>query len=487
MTRRQTAILFYGIGAAFIALNMVFIASELLWLMGIPVALAVALLTFVALDKLFLIITFLTPLSINLLNSNFGFGLNLPTEPLIFGAMLMFFYKIFDKGEYDKRVLSHPITWAIFFNLMWILVTTVSSSMPLVSFKFLLARLWFVTVFYFLAVKIFARYENIKRFLWLYTFAMMVTVVYTIARHAAWGFEEKPAHWVMEPFYNDHTAYGAILAMFYPVVIGFLFNGRMNLFLRALLLGLFTVLTVGIVLSYTRAAWVSLAAVFAIYLVMFLRIRFSTLVIIGSAFLIVIAGSWTQIMMKLEKNDTESSQDLGKHLQSVTNVSSDASNLERINRWQSALRMFRDRPVFGWGPGTYMFNYAPYQFSYEKTIISTNNADGGNAHSEYIGPLAEEGVLGLLTFLWVIGITIYTGVILFPKVKDKEVRMVLQTTMLGLITYYIHGTLNNFLDTDKASVPFWGFTAIIVAIALYHKEWEAQKEQKKLNNNNPNT
>jgi O-antigen ligase len=137
--------------------------------------------------------------------------------------------------------------------------------------------------------------------------------------------------------------------------------------------------------------------------------------------------------------------------------------------------MFRERPVFGWGPGTYMFNYAPFQFSYEKTIISTNNADGGNAHSEYIGPLAEEGVLGLLTFVWIIAVTIYTAVILFPKVKDKEVRMVLQCTMLGLITYYIHGSLNNFLDTDKASVPFWGFTAIIVAIALYHEEWEKRK------------
>jgi O-antigen ligase len=477
MTQRRTIILFYGIGAAFIALNAVFIAAEWLWLIGLPVALAVLLLSFVALDKLFLLVTFLTPLSVNLINRGFGFGLNLPTEPLIFGAMLMFFYKIFDKGEYDKRVLSHPITWAIFFNLIWIGVTSVASSLPLVSFKFLLARIWFVTVFYFLATKLFADYKNIKRFLWLYIFAMMITVVYTIARHAAWGFEEKPAHWVMEPFYNDHTAYGAILAMFYPLVIGFLFNGRMNLFLRALLLGLFTVLTLGIILSYTRAAWVSLAAVFAIYLVMFLRIRFASLLIVGVFVSVIVIGSWSQIMMKLEKNDTESSQDLGKHLQSVTNVSSDASNLERINRWQSALRMFRERPVFGWGPGTYMFNYAPFQFSYEKTIISTNNADGGNAHSEYIGPLAEEGVLGLLTFVWIIAVTIYTAVILFPKVKDKEVRMVLQCTMLGLITYYIHGSLNNFLDTDKASVPFWGFTAIILAIALYHEEWEKKKTE----------
>jgi hypothetical protein len=37
---------------------------------------------------------------------------------------------------------------------------------------------------------------------------------------------------------------------------------------------------------------------------------------------------------------------------------------------------------------------------------------------------------------------------------------------LGLVTYYLHGILNNFLDLDKASVPFWGFTAMVVLYDL---------------------
>jgi putative inorganic carbon (HCO3(-)) transporter len=42
--------------------------------------------------------------------------------------------------------------------------------------------------------------------------------------------------------------------------------------------------------------------------------------------------------------------------------------------------------------------------------------------------------------------------------------------LLGLITYFIHGAMNNFLDTDKASVPFWGFVAILVALDVYHNK-----------------
>jgi hypothetical protein len=47
--------------------------------------------------------------------------------------------------------------------------------------------------------------------------------------------------------------------------------------------------------------------------------------------------------------------------------------------------------------------------------------------------------------------------------------------VVGLISYYIHGFLNNFLDTDKASVPVWGFMAILVALRLYHYNIPAKK------------
>ena len=50
-----------------------------------------------------------------------------------------------------------------------------------------------------------------------------------------------------------------------------------------------------------------------------------------------------------------------------------------------------------------------------------------------------------------------------PDGTDK--RMV-GAALFGLISYYVHGTINNFLDLDKASVPFWGFTAMIVVMDL---------------------
>ena len=161
-----------------------------------------------------------------------------------------------------------------------------------------------------------------------------------------------------------------------------------------------------------------------------------------------------------------------EHVKSISNVATDASNMERLNRWSCAWRMFKEKPVFGWGPGTYMFKYAPLQLEREKTEISTNAATLGNAHSEYIGPLAESGFLGTISFLAIVLTTLFTGLRNWVRTRDRATKILSLSLMLGLITYYLHGLLNNFLDTDKASVLFWGFTAALVAINVYHRDPE---------------
>jgi O-antigen ligase len=170
------------------------------------------------------------------------------------------------------------------------------------------------------------------------------------------------------------------------------------------------------------------------------------------------------VMMKMEGNRQDSSDNLGKHIESISNISTDASNLERLNRWSCAIRMFEEKPVFGFGPGTYMFQYAPYQKASERTIISTNAANGGNAHSEYLGPLSEEGFLGGALMLMLVIASIAVGVRAYHKQTDAELKMVALTVLIGLITYFLHVTMNNFLDTDKASAGVWGFMAILVAL-----------------------
>lgn len=461
----------YALSGIFILVNTLLIGYEFYWFNIFPAILLVGLLALLSMDRLMYVIIFLTPLSITLKDvEGFGVAVSLPTEPMLLGVTLLFLFKYLYEGKYDEKVMRHPITIAILFNLGWMLITTLTSEMPFVSFKYFMARLWFVIPFYFVAVKLFTTKTRISSYIWAYIISFSIVIIYTIVRHAFEGFREQPAHVAMVPFYNDHTSYGAMLAMYIPVLFLFLkwpdFTRTQKLF-TWILLFLFVAATI---LSYTRAAWVSLIAAFGAFLILKFRIRTSFVAFMAAGAVILFFVFENKIVMKLEKNKKASSTDLADHVQSISNISTDASNLERINRWASAMRMFQERPFFGWGPGTYMFQYAPFQFSYEKTSISTNAGDRGNAHSEYIGPLAEQGVIGLLSVLFLIGTVFWCGVRLYKRLDDRILKGLVLCVMLGLLTYIVHGTLNNFLDTDKASGPFWGFIAIIVAIDIYTAE-----------------
>ena len=460
----------FGICGLFLVFNAIFIANEMYWFVLLPFLGFILLLYITSLDKVLLLIAFLTPLAVDLKDHDVGIGLSLPTEPLLAGVLVLFFFKIFYDQYFDRKIFRHPVTLAIIFYLVWILITTITSERPLVSFKFLVARLWFIVPFYFLGTQLFKDIKNIKIFCWLYTISLVIVVIYTTIRHSQFGFSEQVGHWIMDPFYNDHTAYGAMLAFFLPVIFGFMFDKEYSNVQRFFTFIVFVILFIGLYLSYCRAAWLGFAASLGVFMIIKLKIKFKYIAFSFISLLVLFLLLRTDIINKMEKNRQDTSGKLVEHLQSMSNISTDASNLERINRWTSALRMFKERPFFGFGPGTYQFCYAPYQYSYEKTIISTNAGNRGNAHSEYIGPLAETGVFGSLSVILIAIFVVYTSVKVYRTATDKKVKLLSLLTLMGLMTYYIHGFLNNFLDTDKAAVPFWGFVAITVALDVYHNK-----------------
>ncbi|MCC6399706.1 MAG: hypothetical protein IT227_03005 [Flavobacteriales bacterium] len=132
---------------AFVLLNLLQTANDMPWLALLPAALIAVWAMLAAADKLLLFIVFATPLSINLEQLDLGgIGISLPTEPLMVGLTVLFLLKVaLEKGVIAPGVLRHPITGIIVAQLVWMTACIVPSAMPLVSFKFLLARLWFVT------------------------------------------------------------------------------------------------------------------------------------------------------------------------------------------------------------------------------------------------------------------------------------------------------------------------------------------------------
>lgn len=461
----------------FIAILGTGIFFEFYYVLLLPMLFVVFWAAFYKLQYLIFFVAFCTPFSLNLEGSDLGgVGVYLPTEPVLFGMLILFIFKALSGKSIDTKIYTHPISLLIYVYLTWMMLTSITSEIPLVSFKFLINKMWFIVPLFFIAAHIFSETKKIRLFILCYLFPLFGVIIYTVIRHSQFGFDKDSSHWVMEPLFKDHTSYGAVLAMFLPAIIGLLLKKKMNLLLRVLLSLGFIILVVGLILSYTRAAWLSIIAAAVVLGFMLLRIRVSTIYLSLIVSTSIVAVSWENISVMLQKNKQESSDKLEEHVSSISNVSSDASNLERLNRWHCAFEMFKERPVVGWGPGTYQFVYAPFQRSTDRTIISTNQGDGGNAHSEYLGPLCEQGLPGMLIMIVLVVMVTNLSFRLFYTISDYDTKVLVASLYLGLLTYFVHGVLNNYLDTDKASVPFWGFIAALVAIDLYHKQNSTKPE-----------
>ncbi len=435
----------------------------------LPVILLFLTLLFFSLRQLFLLLIFLAPLSIPLYRivPGLSFDFWFPTEPIILCILVILILKSLKERYFDNQLMNHPVFWAILLYLGWIFICIIPSEMPLVSLKYLLVRLWFIGVFFYIGYILFkSELRYFKIFLWCFVLGLLVVVTISLIKHIGLGiFNEKAAHGTSAPFFIDHTSYGATIAIILPVLISLMVISK-KISGKLVLSGLTLFFTIALIFSYSRAAWLSVAVAIAVWFVWYLRIRFSILI---AGFIIVVSlliSFQLEIGQWLSSNTTDSSGNLKEHLNSALNVSTDASNLERINRWSSAVRMFNERPLFGWGPGTYMFYYAPFQRSYQKTIISTNFGTGGNAHSEYLGLLADSGIIALLGYILILIFVFYRGFTLSRKIEDKNIRILIIGALLGIVTYAIHGFLNDFLDSDKIAAPFWGFIAFIVAMDI---------------------
>jgi len=462
---------FYIISAIFLIVNSIAIAFGFFWIGILPLIFVILLLGILRIDILILFIVFLVPLSVTVLDVIGGMGLTLPDEPFIICLCGLVIFKYIIDGTYDYRVFKHPIAIAILVNLTWIMITSFTSTEKIVSLKFLASRFWYVVVFYFLAVVLFKKFKNISSYLWLYIIPLVGVIIFTLFKHSEDSFSQRASFEIMQPFYEAHGVYSAAIAFFIPIVLLFIvfaFNIKLNFTLFVISIPVLITLVLGLIFSFTRAAWLSVAVSMVFSLFFVFRVRFYTIIILLAAIIMVVIINQDDIIYRLSLNKQNSAEGIEQHLESISNINNDQSNLERVNRWVAAINMSKVKPIFGFGPGTYPFKYAVYQDPDFETEITTHFGDQGHAHSEYLNPLAESGWIGMLTWMAILFFVFKTGFQLIYNATNIKVKVFAAAILLGLVTYLVHGIVNAYSDQDKIAVLLWGSFAIITALEMYH-------------------
>jgi putative inorganic carbon (HCO3(-)) transporter len=459
----------YAFSAIFIVASIAALIFEFYFILLFPLVLAFGFVLVTKPTYILYFLAFSTPLSVHLIEERIStINLSMPTEPLIILMFVGVLLLLVKSKTLNHAELKTALSILILADFTWLIVTSITSEMPLISAKYVMSKAWYLVVFYFLLTKVFKNERVAKIFVWSFIVACFILASYTLFNHAQGSFTRNYAYTAMRPFLPDHGMYAACISFVVPVLFVFTFHGskfNYSLPFRMVCFGLLLFFIFAVALSFTRASWLSLVIAIGVYFLLRIKFNFKFLVPLVLVVVGVVFANIDSLLTDLSRNKKESDDNIENHLQSVSNVSSDPSNLERLNRWGSGIRMWEERPVVGFGPGTYTFMYGTRQLPHEMTIISTNAGSLGGIHSEYLRPLAESGTLGLL-FIVCIAFTVFSLGFKHNRTLTGQSKYLSMAVFLGLVTYFAHGVLNNYSEFDKIAVPLYSFMAILTAIEI---------------------
>lgn len=160
-----------------------------------------------------------------------------------------------------------------------------------------------------------------------------------------------------------------------------------------------------------------------------------------------------------------------------TLYSGDTTGNGRIYLWEKAIEMFNQKPLFGYGYGTYN-TYTKYS----GVLLSATGEWNAYAHNIYYQMLGEIGIVGTIIFLTIIFDMAIQGFKLYLKRKKLSAQD-MQLLFIGLsiiILNVIYGYSGNpIYYTNQAFLFFWGGSIILYLRYKYYFKKERIKSNEK--------
>jgi putative inorganic carbon (hco3(-)) transporter len=396
-------------------------------------------------------------------------SLSIPSDVIAAALMLIYGIRLIAHPNIQWRFLKHPISVMLIIWLVWMFVTSFTSTIPLVSFKYFISTLWFVIGFYTLSGIFFREQEQMFRFYSITAPALLAVIVYTLVLHGMHGFTHEASYTISRPFYIEHTVYGGSIALFFPAFFLLSFSHYISPGWKFFWRCASVILFLGIILSYTRASWLGMIAGMGLMFLLYNWGWLKKLIPVVTGVLIIALFYFiTQLAQYNFREVNKHDDGLIHRITSIFDTKTDDSNKERINRWTAAINMAKEKPVMGHGPGTYAMLYAPYQESRQLTIISTMHGDQGTTHNEYLLAASEMGVLGAIIIFGLFLATLIRGIKGFFQAPNAQQRLLYAAAICGLTTYYVHSIFNNLLDQEKMAIPMYAMMAMITSLDVFH-------------------
>ncbi|MEO5905902.1 MAG: O-antigen ligase family protein [Saprospiraceae bacterium] len=392
-----------------------------------------------------------------------GLATDFPAEPLMWlSCLMLLFYLYLYHKEISFRFIFHPLFILVLIHFFWIIFTSVVSTEPLISFKYTLAKSWYLVCFVLIPLILFKEVKDYKQWGLFFMIPLVTTVLIILLRHSQYGFTFSTINNAVIPIYRNHVDYACTLGIILPflwILRKWFVSNLAKIFLYISL----ALIIAGIYFSYTRAAWLCAPIAFVVfYIIRFRLIRIAIPIVLAAVVLIIVWLSYDNTYLNYapnyEKTITHHKFD---DLVSATYKMEDISTVERFYRWVAGFYMVKEKPLTGFGPSSFYNTYHSYVDRHFTTYVSDNPEKSG-MHNYYLMVAVEQGIIGIALFLLLIMAVLIYGERLYHRMERGPNKQLLMATLVSFSCNLFILTLNDMVETDKLGSFFWLCVAIVI-------------------------
>jgi len=313
--------------------------------------------------------------------------------------------------------------------------------------------------------------RQIRRILKAILFSSLVLIVYGLCQFLGFDFVDwhEPASRTFRIFstIGQPNFFGSWLLLIMPVIVLFLmrtsekFKKEKSIkqqMIGALILSLLFCAVFSLALTQSRGAWIGFFFSFFFFSIIYNFLqkqkRLALLLIILLTVIIVFTVYIN--FNSLPPNTSDSF--LVSRFKSLTNLRNSVTGQARINDWRVALDLIKQKPILGYGLEAQSFNFVRY-YEPEWALVERINIYADRAHNDFLDTLLVSGVLGLFSYLFLIGSVFYFGL---KNVFKNKSQLTLLVLLSGLLGYLI--SLQFSFHVIPTAIYFWGYMAIILKI-----------------------
>ena len=356
-----------------------------------------------------------------------------------------------------------------------------------ISFQdFLLFLSYFA--FYFIVISSVKNKKLFYSIIYIIFFTAFIVSLYTILQYYRW-----------DPFLKEMTQLTSTigqrnwisnyLAMIFPVVFSYflLEQTKKNKIIYFILL---SILYVTLMICQSRGIWISISLTVILVIYIIIKFKFYEIFKRNRKWLTLLLVTFLIITIIYSTDNPLNKSAITVPQRAMSTFDeSDPSINTRLLIWKTAIEMIKDRPIIGWGIGTFKMEYLNYQAEVLKDLPwhLPYYANAHEAHNEYLQLLAEMGIFGFIAFL-ILFYFFYKKILLalsHENASNRE-KAILLGMLMGISGFLIHCLFTFPLHVPALGMTFFGIMGLSVAYigTINIKKRDEQKENSTNSKNN---